>query len=341
MSRLLLMIALCFGLSGCHSAAAAVAPLRAFAESADEQSERDAIFREVQTAVAARNYTELSAMESEFRLSHSRTSSGIFKLEAFHAGAQFYLAEGIRPETKCEFRDKDFVRQWTIATPRNPAPVITNAALLLAQAWCFRGSGYADTVKTDAWPMFSRGAAAALETLEACKDMASVDPEFYAVTLDTMRALGADEQTFHATVVEATAREPDYHRIYYSAAWHYLPQWGGSFEAVDKLARYAVERSSADERRSLYARIYWSLEECGCQIVAKHTNRSMMKQSMRDIFDLYPTPWNGNYFAELACQMGDIEEGHRYFRAMHPETTDERSFAALFSACDMRAQHPA
>ena len=279
-------------------------------------------------------------MEEELLSSHARTSSGTLKLELVHAALQSYLAEGL-DNAGCEYRDEKFVRDWAAATPHNPAPVITDAALHLKQGWCFRGIGYADSVKTDAWPKFRRSATASFEALEADKAMASADPEFYAVKLNTLIALGADDEIFQIAVDEATAREPDYHRIYYNAVWHYLPQWGGSFEAVDKFARYAVDRSRADEKASLYARIYWSLEDCNCHLIEKHADWIMMKQSMRDIFDLYPTRWNGEYSSNLACKMGDRDEGRRYLREMHPEARDESSFAALFASCDRQAAQPA
>lgn len=337
MSRILLAVALLLGLSGCESRAVAD-PGQVAIDAGDEQAERQAVFDKVRAAIAAKDFAGLSALEVEFRSNHATTSSGTRKLELFHAGVQAYLSEGLTQEAKCEYRDESVVQQWAAATPDNPAPSITAASLLLQRAWCFRGTGYADTVAPGAWPKFRQGVIAASQALEADKAVASADPEFYAVKLEISRALGVGNAEFRATLDEAVAREPDYHRTYYKAIWFYLPQWGGSFEAVDKFARYAANKTYAKEKSALYARLYWSLSECNCDIIKNHADWPTMKQSMRDIFEAFPTKWNGYYSLDIACRMGDVDEGHRYVRLLNPQVTDDRSLAALFSACDKRAR---
>ena len=338
MIRLSLLMMCSLVLPGCILQVAASDTVPALASSSDEKAERDAVLSRVQAAIVANDFASLSTMEDAFRSSRARTPSGVWKLAVFHAGLQAYLAEGLEPEDECRYRRAQFVQRWAAAEPRSPAPAITNAALLLQQAWCFRGRGYADSVAAEAWPKFRKGVAAAYETLEKDGTWASTDPEFYAVKLDVLRGQGVSKTTFHAVVEEATAREPEYHRIYFNAVWFYLPQWGGSYAAVEDFARYAAERTRASEQGGLSARVFWSLEECGCRIIEQAADWSTLKQAMRDVYNRYPVPWNGKYFADLSCRMGDAEEGHYYIKAIHPETTDEASFAALFATCDYHAR---
>ena len=308
------------------------------ARSSDEQAERDAILKQVQAAIAARDFAGLSAMEEDLRTSRARTPSGVWKLAVLHGGLQFYLADGLKSEDGCQYRDAQFLRDWAAASPRNPAPVITDAALLLEQAWCIRGDGTADSVAAEAWPQFRKGAAAAAATLEQHPTMASADPEYYAVKLNVLRAQGVSKAAFHDVIEEATAREPYYHRTYFNAVWYYLPQWGGSDAEVDAFARYAAERTRTSDHSGLYARVLWSLEQCGCQAIDKAADWPTLKQSMRDVYDRYPVPWNGDYFARLSCRKGDTEEGRRYYRAMHPNAVNEAAFTALFASCDYEAR---
>ena len=334
MTRWWLFIPCLFGLPGFTSQAAAVEREQEAANSSDELAERNAILSKVRAAIAAGDFAALSAMENEFRTSRARTPSGIWRLAMFHVALQAYLAEGLEREGGCEYRDAQFVQRWGAATPRNPAPFITDAALLSQQAWCFRGSGYADSVPADAWPKFRQGISAAAEVLDKHSALAASDPEYYAVRLDLLRAQGVSKATFHAVLDKATAREPYYHRTYFNAAWYYLPQWGGSYADVEEFARSAADRTRRVEKRGLYARIFWHLDQCGCHITERVADWPTLKQSMRDVYDHFPERWNGQYFADLSCRMGDTEEGHRYIKAIHPEATDDASFAALFAVCD-------
>jgi hypothetical protein len=338
MARLSLLLFCFLCLCGCKAQAAPPDTGQVVATSSDEEAERELILNKVRTAIDSSDFAGLSAMEEDFRSSRARTPSGVWKLAAFHAGLQAYLADGLQQEAGCEYRRAAFVQQWTDAAPRNPAPSITNAALLLDQAWCIRGPGYADTVAADAWPKFREKVAAAYGVLEAHAARASVDPEFYAIKLDVLRALGVDKPAFRKVIEEATEREPYYHRTYFNAVWYYMPQWGGSYAEVEDFARYAAERTRTSEHDGFYARVFWWLEECGCGIVQKAADWSRLKQAMRDVYDRYPVGWNGKYFADLSCRMGDGEEGRRYLRTLHPETKDDRSFAAMFAACDYQAR---
>lgn len=305
--------------------------------STDDRVERNIILEKVRSAIVATDFSRLSAMGDDYRSSRARIPSGIWKLGVFHAGLQAYLADGLQPQDGCDYRKAQFVQRWAAAAPHDPAAHITNAELLLMQAWCIRGDGYADSVAAEAWPAFREKVAAASQVLEDHKAIASIDPEFYAVKLKVMRAQGANKADFKNLIAEASSREPYYHRTYFAAVWNYLPQWGGSFEEVNEFAQYAADRTRVTDGNGFYARVIWSLDECGCGI-AEHADWKKLKQGMRDVYTRYPVRWNGDYFANLSCRMGDVEEGRYYLRSTHPDVTGEGSFAALFSACDSLAK---
>lgn len=310
----------------------------ATASSSNEEVEKNAIFAKIRSAIAARNFAELSTMESKFRSDRTRMPSGVWKLAVLHAGLQYYLAAGLKAETDCRYSNRKFVQDWEVRAPGNPAPAITDAALLLKQGWCNRGAGYAQSVAAEAWPRFRAQVNAALAVLKKHKTTASIDPEFYAVEVDAARAEGIDRPAFHALLEEAIARERDYHRTYFNAVWYYLPQWNGSYKQVGDFARYAVERTRAIEGSGLYARIFWSLDECGCRIIERAADWNIMRRSMQDVYVRHPNALNAKYFADVSCRMKDINEGRQFIRAMHPETTDDGSFGALFAACDNQAR---
>lgn len=337
MGRLSLLIFCLLCLPNCKAEAVAQDTGKVEASSADEETERNIILNKVQTAIAANDFAGLSAMEDDYRSSRARTPSGTWKLAVFHVGLQTDLADGLQSGEACQYRKAQFVQRWAAATPHNPAPAITNAALLLSQAWCIRGGGYANSVTPQAWPAFREKVAAASQALDDHETMASIDPEFYAIKLKAMRSQGDSKAAFRNVIDEAASREPYYDRIYSAAAWYYLPQWGGSFAEVEQLARYAADRTRVSEKNGFYARVFWSLDECGCDILA-HADWSTFKQGMRDVYDRYPVRWHSEYFAKLSCRMGDAEEGRHYIRAIHPEATGDADFAALFATCDSQAK---
>ncbi|PZO89436.1 MAG: hypothetical protein DI623_10245 [Sphingomonas sanxanigenens] len=334
MNRWLLFVLSLVSLGGCTSEAAVPDIGQVVASSSDETAERDAIYAQVKAAIASDDFAALSAMEEDFRSSRARTPSGTWKLAAYHAALQADLAEGIGPSFGCTYKKADFVKRWAAAEPRNPAPFITDAAMLLQQAWCIRGPGMADEVAPDAWPRFRAGIDAAFTLLQKHRGMASVDPEYYTVLVYMLGSQGGEKGLMRNLLDEATAREPDYHRTYFKAVWFHMPQWGGSYAEVEQFARYAAERSRRAEGDGMYARVFWSLAECECDIVTQIADRTLLKQAMADVFQRYPAHWNGRYFADLSCQLGDREEGRRYLKAINPGATDEASMAALYAACD-------
>lgn len=316
----------------CSAAPAPLPPVSA----ADEEAERAAIFEQVRVAVSQENFAELTRMGADFLASRARSSSGTWLLAAYHAALQSYLADGLTRDQKCVYHRSNFIDRWRSTAPKSPAPVITDAALILERGWCLRGNSYAAQVPADVWPQFHGAVDEAFDRLDLDRATASTDPEFYVVKLNALRSGGADRKVYRATIEEAVAREPDYQRTYFKAALGYLPEWGGSFEEVDRFARWAASKGANDENTGLYARIYWSLEECGCDVISRSADWNLMRQAMADSFTRFPVRWNAQYFADTACRHNDVEEGRRYIRAMHPQFKDT-DLAALFTWCNGRA----
>lgn len=323
--------------TGCSSLAASSGEITGKFDPADENAAHQAILGKVESAVAAEDFDALNRMEREYLEGRTRTPSGLWKLAIFHTGVQFYLSKGLRADDGCQYRMASFVRKWSAAAPGNPAPAITDAALLLSQAWCYRGRGYANSVPAAAWPKFRKGVADAMAVLERGAASASTDPEYFAVKLKALGAAGVSRSALDDALDEAVSREPDYHRIYFNAAWFYLPQWGGSYSEVEAFARKVAEQAGANEQGGLYARIFWSLEDCGCDIIRRAADRTQLKMSMRNVYNRHPVAWNGRYFADTSCKLGDVDEGRAYLRAMHPEAAGDASLSALFAACDWHA----
>jgi len=333
----LALLSALFLIQGCSAQAGIINSDNVEASSNDEVSERQSIVNAVDLAIARRDFAALNKMEREFRSSRARTPSGLWKLAYFHAGVQYNLGEGLERKDGCAYRHAQFVAQWRSVTPNEPAAIITDAALWNMQAWCIRGGAYASEVPDSAWAGFHQASERAFKVLEADRTVASVDPEYYAVMVQVYRAQNRPRAEFENLVAEAFKREPYYHRTYFNAARSYLPQWGGSFRELDQFARFAAGQTRESDKTGFYARIYWALEECGCDAIRQAADWNDMKQAMRDVYERYPVRHNAEHFQDISCRMGDSDEGLHYLRVLAPPGTSDAALTARIDGCKAMA----
>jgi hypothetical protein len=306
-------IVFAFGLMSLLSVSACASPKIGAVEAAtvDEQIERQAIFDSVNRAVAAHDYVALDKMEDEFRTRRSLTPGGTWKLAAYYAGLGFAL----RPQTVggCADAQSGFIDDWRAAAPHSPAANIIKARNLIDLAWCYRGDGYADTVSSNSWGPFRKNVQAARAAITADPAIA-VDPEYYAVMLDLYLSESRVGPEYDVLLDRAIKQEPSYHRIYFNAVRRAQPQWGGSFAAVDALARRAADATARTEGAGGYARVYWTLADCDCRLDQMGVDWTEMQKGMDDVMDRYPVDWNAANFARIACRYGDQTAAARYYR---------------------------
>lgn len=283
----------------------------------DEITVRKQIRAAAAKAVAARDFAELNAVTRNYRQSRSRTPSGIWRLDEYYSGIFFALGGTGKPKP-CTYAAAPFIAAWIEADPSSPAPYIAEARMLSDHAWCLRGAGYADSVTDEGWRGYREQLAKARATLEQHRQIASVDPEFYVQLAGIYNDQGVDDAAYRALLDEATRREPYYYGLYFTAAKHYLPQWGGSFAEIDRLARYAAKQTAAEDGNGAYVRVYWWLIGCGCGGPELEIDRELLERSMADVVARYPNDWNTANFAMIACDLGDGRTAKGYLAKLPP-----------------------
>jgi hypothetical protein len=164
----------------------------------------------------------------------------------------------------------------------------------------------------EALESFAAKADEARRLLDQNRDIAAVDPHYYAVMARLYIDQGAEKAEFRQLLDEATAREPNYHYLYFDAYRYFQPQWYGSDTEVDDLARYAAARTTG-EGLGIYARYYWYALDCDCGAIAKSIDWQTMKLAMSDVMAHYPSDWNAANFARISCEMRDPQEARRWF----------------------------
>jgi hypothetical protein len=299
----------------------------------DETADQKVIIDAVKVAVDRHDYRALDKMENEFRRTRSRTISGVWKLSLLHWRV---LTELGPKEGQCGDRSADFFRGWFADSPTQPAPYIDRAAVLEDDAWCIRGVGFANSVSGQAFEGFGAKVAEARKMLVSHRGVASTDPHYFAVMERISIDQGAEKADFKHLLDEGTAREPDYHSLYFDAYRYYQPQWYGSDGEIDGLARYAAKQTTSSEGLGMYARFYWHALACDCAIPS--VDWPTMKAGMRDVMARYPSDWNAANFARISCKMQDPKEAASWFARVKKDYTAAWTDKVEMRRCESMAQ---
>lgn len=301
-----------------------------------ELIERRVIGDAVKAAIRREDFAALDAMGNKFRLSRSRTESGLWNLAEYHAQILAELEPG--SEDQCDNGSDDFLRRWLAKSPNQPGPYIARAAVFEAQAWCVRGGGYADTVRAQAFRHFAAKVDEARTFLEENRSVASVDPQYYAVLARIFIDQGVEKAEFMQLLDEASSREPNYHQTYLEAYRYFQPRWHGSHSELDEMARYATTRTTSDEGSGMYARYYWSVLHCECDDFQQSIDWPTMRQSMQALMTRYPSDWNAANFARISCAMNDAQQARGWFARVKGDYTGAFDDMAEMQRCQEMAQ---
>ena len=275
-----------------------------------EMEERAAIRSATRNAFLKEDFSQLEEVSLNYRLTKSRTPSGIWKLTVFHAGISEAIKERARAqEREAAFRELEgMTARWAKRHPNSPSARIAHSSVLISHAWAFRGDGYASTVKPEAWKPFRKYIAMARAYLEKHKAIAAVDPRWYEEMLTVAKAEGWKRDEVDRLLDEALDREPLFYQTYFEALSYLLPKWHGGTREIDDFARKAVQRTSKQEGQGMYARIYWyaSQAEFRNQLFSDSmVVWPLMKSGFEDVIARYPDAWNLNNYAKFACLAGD------------------------------------
>jgi len=280
---------------------------------ATEMEDRASIPGEVKRAFLLENFSQLEEWSRLYRTTKSRTASGLWKLTLFYGGiAQATYEATQTPDREAAYQQLEAkLRKWADAYPNSPTAHIIRSDVLLDHAWDIRGGGYASTVPSEAWAPFRQYVAMARENLEAHKAVAAIDPRWYETMLTVARAESWDSARFDKLLNEALDREPLFYQTYFIALEYLLPKWHGSLGKIEAFARAAVNRTSKQEGRSMYARIYWYASQTQFQNDLFTDSLAVwprMRSGFDDVIARYPDAWNLNNFAKFACLAKDKDK---------------------------------
>lgn len=282
---------------------------------AGEMADRKEIAELFTRSFTASEFSTLDTWYSQARRDNSRLPSGDFRADRLVQSIAFGEPPAVRPctEFRC-FRANDAywlaqqqkARVWLGQHPQSTLAALTLAKAYDAQAWEYRGAGFANNVREEDMLKFRHLANQAVQTLFTHAEHGRKDPNWWSQLLTYSRYTPRGQKNLAKLAHDALAAFPGNPGIYASLADSLTPQWGGSYEAIAGLAAHAVDNTEAEEGQSMYARVYWSayglLSKRGTAVFARpDVNWPRIRAGFDDLVQRYPDSTNLNTYARLAC----------------------------------------
>jgi hypothetical protein len=247
--------------------------------------------------------------ETELGFSGEKFGTGEYYFDAWYLSLQGMFRHQV------ELGRKN-VKAWAAKKGTDGYARLAEALVHYGEAWSARGRGYANTVSPEAWKLYYEKLAQANQALDSASAKLKQTGPWHALKLEIAFQDPDQEKARLALLKTASTAWPDYTRIYQVPMRFAHPLWGGSFELMDGIARFAVDRTKAQHGAAFYPTLY----ELVTRGESRHTLRdtkadwNLMKQGMRDRESRGAAPpWLWRNFARLACQMRDREEARRLY----------------------------
>jgi hypothetical protein len=273
------------------SAFLALLTLPAWSNSVNFEEQRFQNMASVNSDIALyrRDYVGLNESALRYRAPSERTPSGVPLLAFYYRGVLMYAhghaqdADGKPIDAKWAKVIGD-VTDWAAKAP-SPAANIALARLYIEWGAEHRGTDLARNVDKNEWPIFFEKLEKARVVLERTKSGSSLDPEWYRAMLIISNNQDWNMKNRNALYQEALGKFPYYLENYYEISAAMEPKWGGSWQAYDAFAKFAVTKTQKQEGSSYYARLYWKTEtQCGCSILDESLVRwPILKASFADL----------------------------------------------------------
>lgn len=218
---------------------------------------------------------------------------------------RFFVAEMPAPGVDAD--DARRISRWQEAIPRSSYAKFASLRMMYGEAWNARGDKYANKTSNTKFRNFSLKL---LQTETAI--LALEEGEFVTPTVQNLLlavALDSPSSRIDAAAVFNSGVEkwPRYYEFYEIMLSRIVPKWGGSWENVDQFIRYWSESRKVAEGNSLYARLYYFVHSQGYKNKETHVDWSMMKSSLQNLVQKYPTAKHRNIAAAYACVYGDMQ----------------------------------
>jgi len=268
-----------------------------------DRAMRDRAFMEANAALMEGNFEKIDRMYDDFMANGGvRRTDGGWMVESL----QDLLGE--RCQVMDDAAERAVLARWAAARPDSRLRPAAEVIALQCQAWKARGGGYSNLVAEEGAKIFREKLRLAAKRLGETETAGKESPLWWWAALIVAGSSGMPSAQFDQMFAEATRRFPSYQPLYYTRVNYHLPQWGGSFTAVEEFARKSADATSEKEGQSMYAWIYVDLGRKVRNLFGdSEVSWPRMKKAFEDLNARYPDDWNKNLFATFACRARDKE----------------------------------
>jgi hypothetical protein len=280
--------------------------------------------RRIDRLLGEPDFDLLERAELEVGFSRERFKTGEYLFEAWFLSLDsFFKAWGPR--------GKSLAADWAKAKGNGGYAPLGLAMAAHAEAWSGRGTGYAHTVSPEALEIYGKKLDEADKLLETARSGLRQMPTWHMVKLRLAFERRQTQRAPIAVLKQGTELWPEFLPLYTASMYYLTPKWGGTFEQMDAIARYAMERTREGVKAARYAQVYERHlrvnPDSTYTLRDTQVDWELMKQGFRELED--KTPWMMAAYAVLACQMRDREEARRLYKLY-----DERNPGARVDPLD-------
>jgi hypothetical protein len=264
------------------------------------------LFNRYNQLLIAKDYKNLENEYQNLVKSKERTPGGFWKQAIFYRKLNYFLSDTRDPSywEERESRAQEWIKQF----PKSRAAKFFLANIYYRRATAVRGDKAGNEVSAETWNEVRKWGEQAHKVLILEKEYLSKDPHWYKLMLNLIPFSHRPTYEAKKYLEEGMARYPNYHEMYFKAAFFLQTKWYGAPDDIDKLAQKMKVVKGNKELTSGYARLYWSLDQDiyhGKLFEQSQVKWNDMRRSFDDLIKLYPDPWNRNAYAYFACKAQD------------------------------------
>jgi hypothetical protein len=271
----------------------------------EEQTARYAVALEVWESMRYADFQRLETLYQNLLKKNEKTPAGTAKLAIYYNELNARLPRHASVAQKKTMLEK--AKAWAQETPSSVA-----AQIFLANAVAANVPGENAILST---PEANRQKAAAdreraMNVLELVRQDAKNDPEWQRAMLMLLWDSQAPAGDIERLIQQAMSEQIDYPELYFAAATYLNSQPDNAASRIDTLARDAVKATRKRQGQSMYARIYWYLDQAaynGKLFEKSQVRWADMKRGFDDMVERFPAAWNLNAYAYYACRAGDYK----------------------------------
>ena len=199
------------------------------AEQVDPASPTDAIEKEFNDRLMAKDFRSIDSAATVAREKKERLPGGYWKLDHIYEGLTGFYAEykGQRVTDEMWTNRIEILKQWKIAMPESITARVALAQAYAGHGWFARGSGYANEVTQQDFETLHERLAMARRELEAARSINVQCPRWYREMLMIAMAESWSHEEFDELYNAAIKAEPNYLQAYLVKSEYLTPKWSG------------------------------------------------------------------------------------------------------------------